>query len=110
MIMFIMSDKALDALMARQIQDRCECGYRGCHTRQHCRGCDNRACRRRYHRVGVVQWRVCWIEPGWHAGRSRSATADANYYGRPVTSSDIVVTRSVRSKAAHGLVREMGSL
>jgi lipid-binding SYLF domain-containing protein len=61
---------------------------------------------------------VVWASAsGAYAGLSLDGTliepqrdGDANYYGRPVTSSDIVLRHTVRNAAAHSLVRALNGL
>ena len=109
MVMFIMSEKALNALMTDKFKIGANAGIAVATLGSTVEGATTA-------HVGadIIVWAS---SSGAYAGLSLDGTlvqpqrdADANYYGRPVTSSEIVVTRSVRSPAAHGLVRELGSL
>ena len=61
---------------------------------------------------------IVWASAsGAYAGISLDGTlvepkhdADAEYYGRPVTSSDIVLRRDVRNRAAAALLRQLDTL
>ncbi len=109
MIMFVMSDRALQALMRDKFKIGANAGIAVATLGSTVEGATTA-----HAGADIIVWAS---SSGAYAGLSLDGTlvqpqreADANYYGRPVTSSDIVVTRSVRSPAAHGLVRELGSL
>ena len=109
MVMFIMSDKALNALMTDKFKIGANAGIAVATLGSTVEGATTA-------HVGadIIVWAS---SSGAYAGLSLDGTlvepqrnADANYYGKPVTSSEIVLSRSVRSPAARGLVRELGSL
>ncbi len=108
MIMFVMSDRALHALMANKVTLGANAGIAVAtlgstvagETTTHA-GAD------------IIVWAS---SSGAYAGISLDGTVvepqsegDANYYGRPVTSSQIV-DHEVRNPAAHGLVRAIDGL
>ena len=109
MIMFIMSDRALNALMQDKFKIGGNAGIAVATLGSTVEGATTA-----HAGADIIVWAS---SSGAYAGISLDGTlvqpqreADANYYGRPVTSSEIVLTRSVRSPAAHGLVRELGAL
>jgi lipid-binding SYLF domain-containing protein len=109
MVMFIMSDKALNALMADKFKIGANAGIAVATLGSTVEGATTA-----HAGADIIVWAS---SSGAYAGLSLDGTlvepqrdADAKYYGRPVTSSQIVVARAVRSPAAHGLVRELGSL
>ncbi len=109
MIMFIMSDRALNALMRDKFKIGANAGIAVATLGSTVEGATTA-----HAGADIIVWAS---SSGAYAGLSLDGTlvqpqhdADANYYGRPVTSSEIVVTHAVRSPAARGLVRELGSL
>ncbi len=109
MIMFVMSDRALNALMRDKFQIGANAGI-AVATLGSTVGGDTTA----NAGADIIVWASA---SGAYAGISLNGTViapqtegDANYYGRPVTSSQIVLQHKVRNPAAHGLVRAIDAL
>jgi lipid-binding SYLF domain-containing protein len=109
MIMFIQSEKALNALMQDKFKIGANAGIAVATLGSTVEGATTT-------HVGadIIVWAS---SSGAYAGLSLDGTliqpqtdGDANYYGRPVTSSQIVLQHAVRNKAAHGLVRALDGL
>jgi len=109
MVIFVMTDKALQALMSDHFKIGANAGLAIATLGSTVEGATTSA-------VGadIVVWASA---SGAYAGISLDVTvvepkhdADADYYGRPVSSSDIVLRRGVRNRAAAPLVRELNSL
>jgi lipid-binding SYLF domain-containing protein len=109
MIMFIMSERALNALMADKFKIGANAGIAVATLGSTVEGATTG-------NVGadIVVWASA---SGAYAGISLDGSVvepmrqgDANYYGRPVSSSDIVLRHTVRARGASGLVRAMDSL
>jgi lipid-binding SYLF domain-containing protein len=109
LVAFVMSDRALNALMRDKFQIGANAGIAvatlgsqvGGGTTAHA-GAD------------LIVWAA---SAGAFAGISLDGSviaprteADADYYGRPVTSSEIVMSHTVRNPGASGLLRELNSL
>jgi lipid-binding SYLF domain-containing protein len=109
MIVLVMSDKALHALMRNKVKLGANAGIAVATLGSTAEGATTS-------NVGADL--VVWASAsGAYAGISLdgsvvepSADANANYYGRAVTPGDIVFKQAVRSKAASGLVKTLGSL
>ena len=109
MIMFIMNDRALNALMKDKVKLGANAGIAVATLGSTVEGATTA-------HVGADM--VVWASAsGAYAGLSLDGTVvapqrdgDANYYGRPVTSSDIVLRRDVSNPAARGLVRAINAL
>ena len=109
MIMFVMSDRALSALMKDKFKIGANAGIAVATLGSTVEGATTG-------HVGADM--VVWASAsGAYAGLSLDGTliqpqseGDANYYGRPVTSSQIVLQHVVRSPAAHGLVKTLNAL
>jgi lipid-binding SYLF domain-containing protein len=109
MIMFVMSDRALNALMQDKFKIGANAGIAVATLGSTVEGATTA-------HVGADM--VVWASAsGAYAGLSLDGTliepqrdGDANYYGRPVTSSDIVLRHTVRNAAAHSLVRALNGL
>jgi SH3 domain-containing YSC84-like protein 1 len=109
MIMFIMSDRALQALMQDQFKIGANAGIAVATLGSTVEGATTT-----HAGADIIVWASA---SGAYAGISLDGTlvkprreADANYYGRPVTSSDIVLRRNVRNSAAARLVRTLDEL
>jgi lipid-binding SYLF domain-containing protein len=109
MVMFVMSDRALQALM----RDNFKIGANAAISVATL-GSSVEAATTAHGGPDIVAWAS---SSGAYAGISLNGSVvephrenDAAYYGRPVTSSDIVVRRNVRNAAAAPLVRALGSL
>ena len=109
MIMFVMSDRAVRALMQDQFKIGANAGLAIATLGSTVEGATTA-------NVGadIIVWSSA---SGAYAGISLDGTVvapnrdwDANYYGRPVTSSDIVMRGGVRNPAASALVRTLNSL
>ena len=109
MIMFIQSQRALNALMSDKFKIGANAGIAVATLGSTVEGATTG-------NVGadIVVWASA---SGAYAGISLDGSVvepmhqgDANYYGRPVSSSDIVFHRSVRAPGAAGLVRAMNTL
>ena len=109
MIIFIMNDRALNALMENKVKLGASAGLAIATLGSTVGGATT---------TNAGADLIVWASAsGVYAGISLDGSivapdksADANYYGRPVTSSDIVVRRSVRSGAAAPLLTTLGSL
>ena len=109
MIMFIMSDKALRALMRDKFKIGANAGVAVATLGSTVEGATT---------ANVGADIVVWASSsGAYAGISLDGTLvqpngkdNANYYGRPVTVSDIVVLRRARNPAAAPLVRTLSAL
>jgi lipid-binding SYLF domain-containing protein len=109
MIMFIMSDRALNALMRDHFKIGANAGIAVATLGSTVEGATTAAAD-----ADIVVWASA---SGAYAGISLDGTVvapdrgdDANYYGRPVTSADIVLRRAVRNPAATPLVRTLDGL
>ena len=109
MIMFIMNDHALNALMRNKVKLGANAGIAVATLGSTVEGATTT-----HAGADIIVWAS---SSGAYAGISLDGTVvapqtegDANYYGRPVTSADIVQTRSVRNPAAHALVRAIDGL
>ncbi len=109
MIIFIMSDRALHALMENKVKLGANAGLAVATLGSTVEGATTTAAG-----ADLIVWASA---SGAYAGISLDGSvvapdrsADANYYGRPVTSSDIVLRRDVRSPAAAPLLATLGSL
>ncbi len=109
MIMFIMNDRALSALMKNKVKLGANAGIAVATLGSTVEGATTT-----HAGADIIVWAS---SSGAYAGISLDGTVvapqtdgDANYYGRPVTSSEIVVGRAVRNPAAHGLVRAIDGL
>jgi lipid-binding SYLF domain-containing protein len=109
MIMFVMSDRALNALMQDKFKIGANAGIAVATLGSTVEGATTA-------HVGadIIVWASA---SGAYAGLSLDGTliepqteGDANYYGRPVTSRQIVLEHTVRSPAAHALVRTLDAL
>jgi lipid-binding SYLF domain-containing protein len=109
MIVLVMSDKALHALMRNKVKLGANAGIAVVTLGSTAEGATTS-------NVGADL--VVWASAsGAYAGISLdgsviepSGDANASYYGRAVTPGDIVFKQAVRSKAASGLVKTLGSL
>lgn len=109
MIMFVMSDRALQALMQDKFKIGANAGIAVATLGSTVEGATTSNAG-----ADIVVWASA---SGAYAGISLDGTlveprkeADAEYYGRPVTSSEIVLGHAVRNPAAAALVRELGGL
>ena len=109
MIMFIMSDRALQALMQDKFKIGASAGIAVATLGSNVEGATTA-----HAGADIIVWAS---SSGAYAGISLDGTlveprreGDERYYGRPVTSSDIVLRRNVRSPAAAGLVRTLDGL
>ena len=109
MVMFIMSDRALQALMQDQFKIGANAGIAVATL-----GSTVEAATTAHVGADIIVWASA---SGAYAGISLDGTvvaprheADANYYGRAVSSSDIVLRHGVRSPAAGPLVRTLDGL
>lgn len=109
MIMFIMSDRALNALMQDKFKIGANAGIAVATLGSTVEGATTA-----HAGADIVVWAS---SSGAYAGISLDGTViapqsegDANYYGRPVTSSGIVLQHSVRNPAAAPLVRAVDHL
>jgi lipid-binding SYLF domain-containing protein len=109
MIMFIMSDRALNALMRNKVTLGANAGLAVATLGSTVEGATTT-----HAGADIIVWAS---SSGAYAGISLDGTVvepqtdgDAKYYGRPVTSSEIVETGSVRNPAARGLVRAIDGL
>jgi SH3 domain-containing YSC84-like protein 1 len=109
MIMFIMSDRALNAMMRDKFKIGANAGIAVATLGSTVEGATTG-------NVGpdIVVWASA---SGAYAGISLDGSViepmrdgDASYYGRPVTSSDIVIRHAVRAPGASNLVRAVNSL
>jgi lipid-binding SYLF domain-containing protein len=109
MIMFVMSERALNALMQDRFKIGANAGIAVATLGSTVEGATTA-------HVGadIVVWASA---SGAYAGLSLDGTliepqldGDAHYYGHPVTSSDIVIRRDVRNPGARALVRSIDSL
>jgi lipid-binding SYLF domain-containing protein len=109
MIIFIMTDKALNALMQDKFKIGANAGIAVATLGSTVEGATT---------ANVGADIVVWASSsGAYAGVSLDGSViepmrdgDASYYGRPVTSSDIVLRHEVRAPGASALVRTLGSL
>jgi lipid-binding SYLF domain-containing protein len=109
MIMFVMTDRALNAMMRDKFKIGANAGIAVATLGSSVEGATT---------ANVGADIVVWASSsGAYAGVSLDGSvieplhdADANYYGRPVSTSDIVIRRAVRGPAASGLVRAVNSL
>jgi lipid-binding SYLF domain-containing protein len=109
MILFVMSDRALRALLTNKFQIGADAGIAVATLGSEAGGATT---------TNVGPDIIVWASSsGAYAGVSLNGTliepngdADRNYYGRPATSADIVLRRSVSSPAAASLVRMANSL
>jgi lipid-binding SYLF domain-containing protein len=109
MIMFVMSDRALNALMQDKFKIGANAGIAVATLGSTVEGATTA-----HAGADIVVWASA---SGAYAGLSLDGTlvqpqtdGDANYYGRPVTSREIVLTRSVKNAAARNLVRALNGL
>ncbi|MEJ1975317.1 MAG: lipid-binding SYLF domain-containing protein [Acetobacteraceae bacterium] len=109
MIMFIMSDRALQALMQDQFKIGANAGIAVATLGSTVEGATTA-----HAGADIIVWASA---SGAYAGISLDGTVveprredDADYYGRPVTSSDIVLRRTVRNPAAARLVGALNGL
>jgi lipid-binding SYLF domain-containing protein len=109
MIMFIMSDRALHAVMQDRFKIGADAGVAVATL-----GSTVEAATTANVGPDIVVWASA---SGAYAGISLDGTliepqanGDADYYGRPVTTSDIVQRRDVRNPAASALVRTLDDL
>ncbi len=109
MIMFIMSDRALQALMQDQFKIGANAGIAVATLGSTVEGATTA-----HAGADIIVWASA---SGAYAGISLDGTVaeprredDAVYYGRPVTSSDIVLRRTVRNPAAARLVGALNGL
>jgi lipid-binding SYLF domain-containing protein len=109
MILFVMSDRALNALMRDHFKIGADAGIAVATLGSEVGGATT---------ANAGADMIVWASSsGAYAGISLngsviepSRTDDQNYYGRPVTSSDIVIRRDVFNPAASGLVHTLNSL
>jgi lipid-binding SYLF domain-containing protein len=109
MIMFVMSERALNALMANKFEIGADAGIAVATLGSTVAGATTSNAG-----ADIIVWAS---SSGAYAGISLQGTlvqphADANaaYYGNPVTSSEIVLQRSVHNPAAAPLVRSLDAL
>jgi lipid-binding SYLF domain-containing protein len=109
MIMFIMSERALQALMRDNFKIGANAGIAVATLGSTVEGATTANAG-----ADIIVWASA---SGAYAGISLDGTivspnhdGDAGYYGRPVSSSDIVVRRQVRNPAATPLVRALNGL
>ncbi len=109
MVMFIMSDRALHALMQDEFKIGANAGIAVATLGSTVEGATTA-----HAGADIVVWASA---SGAYAGISLDGSvvaprreSDASYYGRAVTSSDIVLRRAVRNPAAGGLVRTLNGL
>ncbi len=109
MIMFIMSDRALNAIMRDKFKIGADASIAVATLGSTVGGATTANAG-----ADIIVWAS---SSGAFAGISLNGTViepqregDANYYGRPVTSSQIVLSHDVRNPAAHGLVRAIDGL
>jgi lipid-binding SYLF domain-containing protein len=109
MIMFIMSDRALQALMQDQFKVGANAGIAVATLGSTVEGATTA-----HAGPDIIVWAS---SSGAYAGISLDGTlvesrseGDAHYYGRPVTSKDIVLRRAVRNPEAASLVRTLNEL
>jgi lipid-binding SYLF domain-containing protein len=109
MIMFVMSERALQALMRDKFKIGANAGFAVATLGSTVEGATTA-----HAGADIVVWASA---SGAYAGISLDGSVveprredDAAYYGRPVTSTDIVVRRDVRNPAAAPLVRALDSL
>jgi lipid-binding SYLF domain-containing protein len=109
MVLFIMSDRALNALMQDKFKIGANAGIAVATLGSTVEGATTANAG-----ADIIVWAS---SSGAYAGLSLDGSviepdhsADTSYYGRPVTSSDIVLHRSVRSPAAAPLQATLGSL
>jgi lipid-binding SYLF domain-containing protein len=109
MVIFVMTDRALQALMRDSFKIGANAGIAVATLGSTVEGATTAAAG-----ADIVVWASA---SGAYAGISLDGSVveprhsdDADYYGRPVSSSAIVLQRSVRNPAASGLVRALGSL
>jgi len=109
MIIFVMSDHALHALMENKVKLGANAGLAVATLGSTVEGATT---------TNAGADLIVWASAsGAYAGISLDGSvvapdhdADTSYYGRPVTSSDIVLRRDVRSHAASPLVATLGTL
>ena len=109
MIMFVMSERALQALMRDQFKIGVNAGFAVVTLGSTVEGATT---------ANVGPDIVVWASSsGAYAGVSLDGTlivpktdGDARYYGRPLSSADIVQRRRGRAPGASGLVRQLNSL
>jgi SH3 domain-containing YSC84-like protein 1 len=109
MIMFVMSDRALQALMQDQFKIGANAGIAVATLGSTVEGATTT-----HAGADIIVWAS---SSGAYAGISLDGTlvqprheGDASYYGRPVTSSDIVLRHAVHNPAAARLVRTLDGL
>ena len=109
MIMFIMNDHALNALMKNKVKLGANAGIAVATLGSTVEGATTT-----HGGADIIVWAS---SSGAYAGISLDGTVvapqtdgDANYYGKPVTSSEIVIGRGVRNPAAHRLVKLIDAL
>ncbi len=109
MIMFIMTDRALQALMRNNFKIGANAGIAVATLGSTVEGATTTNAG-----ADIVVWAS---SSGIYAGISLDGTviepnvdANSNFYGRIVTSNDIIIRRDVRSVAAEPLTREIASL
>jgi lipid-binding SYLF domain-containing protein len=109
LVLFVMSDRALHALMQDKFKFGANAGIAVATL-----GSDVEGATTTHAGADIVAWAS---SSGAYAGISLNGSVvepnregDAAYYGRSVTSSDIVLRRAVRSHASGGLVRTLDGL
>jgi SH3 domain-containing YSC84-like protein 1 len=109
LVLFVMSDRALQALMQDKFKIGANAGIAVATL-----GSDVEGATTTHAGADIVAWAS---SSGAYAGISLNGSVvepsrddDAAYYGRPLTSSDIVLRRAVRSRGAGPLVRTLDSL
>jgi lipid-binding SYLF domain-containing protein len=109
LVLFVMSDRALQALMQDKFKIGANAGIAVATL-----GSDVEGATTAHAGADIVAWAS---SSGAYAGISLNGSVvepsrddDAAYYGRPLTSSDIVLRRAVRSRGAGPLVRTLDSL
>ena len=109
MIMFVMSDRALQALMQDRFKIGADAGIAVATLGSTVEGATTANAG-----ADIIVWASA---SGAYAGISLDGTlveprrqADADYYGRSVSSSDIVLRNEARNPAAAPLIRELGTL
>jgi SH3 domain-containing YSC84-like protein 1 len=109
LVLFVMSDRALQALMQDKFKIGANAGIAIATL-----GSDVEGATTAHAGADIVAWAS---SSGAYAGISLNGSVvepsrddDAAYYGRPLTSSDIVLRRAVRSRGAGPLVRTLDSL
>jgi SH3 domain-containing YSC84-like protein 1 len=109
LVLFVMSDRALQALMQDKFKIGANAGIAVATL-----GSDVEGATTAHAGADIVAWAS---SSGAYAGISLNGSVvepsrddDAAYYGRPLTSSDIVLRRAVRSRGAGPLVRTLDGL